>query len=331
MTDWLARTRALAFGAILLSAAPVAFADGPPAPTPDVAAPPVHAAPIETPTPAAEPAADASAPLEGRSGQIPLMDEGLSLDVPAGYKFYDADAAQDFLRRNDAAAPNGTVLGLIAPASADIDAPGAWATVVSYEPINYVPADGADGLSDPAFEDSVRTARDAQGRAFEGFAVQPAFDAMGASLTWAERSAAPGAGGRDFRHEQRLLGRYGVAGLTSIGSADQMGAITTAAPALFSMVSFPEGSRYGDYSPASDQVSAYSIPGLITGQPESNPNLVADAAMAGEGAGGDAIGAGGGIQGMFPWIALGVAALAGLGYMLSRRRRDVDAHLSPDD
>jgi uncharacterized membrane-anchored protein len=257
------------------------------------------------------------------------MDNGLTLNVPVTYKFYSAEEALAFLQRNGAAAPGGTVLGLLAPASTDVRAEGAWATVLSYDPINYVSADTASGLAAPEFEVRVHEARDAQGRPFEGFAAAPAYDANTYQLTWAERSAAPASGGRDFRHEQRLLARYGVVGLTSVGSADQQPAINAAAPALFNMVSFPAGRRYTDFSPASDATSAFSIPGLVTGVPEADPNLIADAASAG--GANQSSGASGGLQGMFPWIALGIAALAGVGYMISRRGQSEDARLTPDD
>ncbi len=52
--------------------------------------------------------------------------------------------------------------------------------------------------------------------------MQPAFEATAPHVAWAERSPRRARGGRDLRYEQKILGRNGVAGLTSIGSADQM-------------------------------------------------------------------------------------------------------------
>ncbi|HRE45432.1 MAG TPA: DUF2167 domain-containing protein, partial [Terricaulis sp.] len=68
-----------------------------------------------------------------------------------------------------------------------------------------------------------------QNRPFEGFIVAPAFEPGAPSLAWAERAARPGAQGADLRHESKALGRYGVATLTSIGSADQLNEIAAAA------------------------------------------------------------------------------------------------------
>lgn len=290
----------------VLIAAP-AYADGVGDAGPDVAAPPVQATP--------QAATDASAAPEGRSGVIPLGDSSLALNVPDGYRFYSAEQAHAYLQRNNAAAPSGAVLGLLARADADIRQPGVWATVISYDAIGYVAPETAAGLSDANFEADVRNARTAQSRAFEGFAAAPAFDSEAVALTWAERTAAPASQGPDLRYEQKVLGRRGVACLTSIGSADQMTDIAAAAGDLRAMLSFPEGQRHGDFQPASDQVSAYSVPGLVTGVAAQPQALAEDAAAGAQGQT-----AFGGLSGWFPWIALGVVVLAGAGYLMMRRR-----------
>lgn len=316
-------TRALFAALAILVAAP-AFADGPGTAGPDVAAPPVRAAPVQPapaqtqPQPAAQPAA---APAAGRSGVIPLNGDELTINVPNGYRLYSAEEAYAFLQRNSAAAPSGTVLGLLAPANTDVRANNVWATVISYDAVGYVQAETASGLSDANLETQTRDARVAQNKPFEGFAVMPAFVGEGTpQVVWAERTAAPGgAQGKDFRHELKLLGRYGVATMTSIGSADQMPAIEAAAADMQNMLSFPAGRTHADFQAASDTVSAYSVPGLVTGVAAETQALAETA-----GSGGEAQTAFGGLAGYFPWIALGVVVLAGVGYMMMRRRDDDD-------
>lgn len=311
-----------AAGAVLAAAllASPGFADAPRVDTPDVAAPPLRAAPIQ-PAPAAAPQAQpAATPAPaGQTGAITLPPgTSLQLTVPAGYRFYGPDQARAFLQRNNAATPPGEVLGLIAPSSTDIQSPDAWATIIAYDPIGYVPSDGQDALADPGFDAVVRAARVGANRPFEGFALTPAYVDAGANLTWAERSAAPGAGGRDLRHEVRILGRRGVACFTSVGSADQMGAMTAAAPDLVAMLRFSPGAGHVDYAEG-DQRSNYDLAGLVTNLPIASENLTAEGASLD----GPASGAGGGagLQGYYPWIALGVAALAGVGYFVMRRFR----------
>lgn len=297
-----------ALAALALFMVAPAFADGPGDAGPDVAAPPVRAAPAPQGQPSAAP--------QGRSGVIPLSDE-LALNVPNGYRFYSAEEAHAFMQRANAPAPNGVVYGLLARANDDVRAPGTWATVISYDAIGYVQPATASGLGDANFETQVREARQTQSRTFEGFAAAPSFETETPYVVWAERTAAPGgAGGKDLRYEQKVLGRSGVACLTSIGSADQMTEITAAAADLRGMLTFPDGKRHADFQAASDQVSAYSVPGLVTGVATTEPQALADAASTG---GQTAFG---GLSGYFPWIALGVVVLAGAGYMLMRRRKD---------
>lgn len=306
-------TRAVLAALTLLVAAP-AYADGPGNAGPNVAAPPVRAAPVTPP-------ANSTAAPEGRTGVIPLGNDGLSLNVPAGYRFYSAAEAQAYLQRANQSAPNGVVYGLLARNGEDIRAPGTWATVVSYDAIGYVQPETASGLSDANFETQVRDARQTQNRRFESFAADPSFNTETPYLAWAENVAAPGgATGKDLRYEQKLLGREGVACMTSIGSADQMPEIAAAAAELRGMLSFPEGKQHGDFQAASDQVSAYSVPGLVTGVATSQTLVATNAADTGDG-GQTAFG---GLSGYFPWIALGVVVLAGAGYLLMRRRGEDD-------
>ena len=306
--------------AFAVALAPAAFADGPGDAGPDRAAPPVRAAPL-----APQGAANQARP-EGRTGVIPLNNGEVTLNVPRGYAFYPAAEAYAYLQRSNATAPSGAVLGLIALDNADIRAPDTWATVVSYDAIGYVQPETAAGLSDSNFEAEVRTARLAQNRAFEGFAAPPTFDAQAPHVVWAERSAAPGSGGKDFRHEQKSLGRYGVACLTSLGSADQMDEIVAAAANLQAMLTFPEGKRHSDFQAAADQVSAYSVPGLVTGVPASTQSIANVASTNGSGQTSF-----GGLAGWFPWIALGVIAVAIGGYMMMRRRDEDDDGDDDDD
>lgn len=302
-------------GAFALALVAPALADGPGSAGPDVAAPPVRAAPL---TPAAQQAAP-----EGRTGVIALADGAFSLNVPAGYRFYSAEEAYAYLQRNNAATPSGSVLGLLAKSGVNVRAPGTWATAVSYDAVGYVQPETASGLADANFEADVRTARASQSRPFEGFAMDAAFDAAAPELMWAERSAAPGSQGPDLRYEQKALGRNGVAALTSVGSADQMPEMQAAAADYKAMLSFAEGQRHADFVAASDQVSAYTVPGLVTGL------SAAEVAAAAEAQGEKQQGMGG-LSGWFPWIALGVVVLAGLGFMMTRRRTP-DADLEEEE
>ena len=333
-------------GAVLALAAP-ALGDGRPetaplppraaaqpqvAPAPSAA--PLRAAPVQPsaapaqPAPAAAPAAATAAPAAApaaaaapRTGAITLADGAVVVTTPAGFEFWPAAEAQAYLQRANAPAARGQVQGMLAPAGSRPTQANFWGTVVAYEPIGHVAADSAPGLQAASFEADVRAARTAEQRGFEGFAAQPAFDPAGASLSWAERSAATAANARDLRHEQRVLGRAGVVSLTTVARNDQLGAINAAAPDMLGSVAFPAGRRYADFIAQTDPASSYDLPGLITGRQSE----VATAAGAQGLAAVPEKTQGAGIQGWFPWIAVGVVVLAVLGwFVMGRRNKDVE-------
>ena len=286
---------------LALGFATSAFADGHGNAGRDIAAPPTHEAPITR-----------QAMPEGQTGQVSLLNNQLSLNVPTGWKFYSAEEAYAFLQRTKSAAPNGSVLGLLARDNINPRQDNSWATVVSYDEIGYVQPETASGLSDANFEQTVRDARHTQNRPFEGFATPPAFDAALPAVAWAEHQVAPGAGGADLRLEKKFLGRKVVATLTTIGAGDQQSAMQKADDELTPALTFVPGWRQADFQPATD-----SVPGLVSGVPTAGaaPQAVADTG---------AQTSFGGLAGMFPWIALGVVALAGAGYMLTRRKKPED-------
>ncbi|MEQ1491111.1 MAG: hypothetical protein ABL932_11235 [Terricaulis sp.] len=115
-----------ALAALALVVVAPAYADGPGNPGPNEAAPPVRAAPT-TPPPAAQPAAAQT----GQTGIVPLGNSGLSLNVPANYRFYSAAEARAFAQRANQQVPSGDIYGLLARNGDDIRAPGTWATIVS--------------------------------------------------------------------------------------------------------------------------------------------------------------------------------------------------------
>jgi uncharacterized membrane-anchored protein len=302
-------TQLLIAVSLAFAAASPAHGDGRGSAGRDIAAPPSHPAAVRIqPSP------------QGRTGQISLSNDQLSLNVPHGWKFYAPEEAYAYLQRTNSAAPSGTVLGLLARDGINPREAGSWAVVVSYDEIGYVQPQTASGLTDANFEQSVRDARHAQNRAFEGFAAQPAFNTAPPTLAWGERAAAPGTGGADLRIEKKFLGRKGVATLTCIGSADQMDEMQKANAELTPALTFKQGYRQVDFQPSSDQVSNYSVPGLITGvaTPASAPQALADNSQS------QSQTSFGGLAGVFPWIAIGVVVLAGLGYMLTRRKKPED-------
>jgi hypothetical protein len=201
--------------------------------------------------------------------------------VPANYYFVPAADARAYLQRIGAPAPAGEVHGMIAPAGVRSIDPGFWGAVVSTNPLGHVAEERADRFVAADFVEEARAARPASAPRLEGFAVAPIHDRSRHLTAWTERSAG-GASARTIRSEQRLLGRNTVAGVTIDARADQLGAVSSAAPDIARMISFPAGQTYADYAPAGDPAPVYDLPSLVTLKPKpAGPAVAATASEPG--------------------------------------------------
>lgn len=288
----------------------------------------------------AQPAANGSGPAPfGQTGQITLADGAVKLDVPAGYYFLPAPEALAHLRRINATVPAGNVLGLLAPAGLRPIDDGFWGAVVSHNPTGYVAAERADRFAQADFVQEVRDARPTAQPRLEGFAVAPTFDTTRYGAAWAEQFASKTAGARNLRHEQRLLGRSGVAGLTIDAKPEQLAAVTAAAPGMFRMLSFAPGRTYRDYDAAKDGQPQFDLPSLLTNKPRVTPasapgapkTTAAPAATTAPSGTAEIQGqaapnpvAGLVSQPWFPWAAAGLVGLAILPWLFRKRRDDAE-------
>jgi uncharacterized membrane-anchored protein len=302
------------------AAAPATQTPTAPAPT---AEPAGEAAAPPPAAPVAEPAGDSFAP---RTGPIDLADGAVRLTVPSSFAFYPEPVARQYLTDAGAAPPSGIVLGVIAPTGLRPGASNFWGSVVSWDPIGYVPATEPAMLESGGVENAVRTARAQQQRRFNGLQTDPVFDGERVAVTWAERMAPPAGEMKTVRHEQRVLGRRGAVGLTSVVSPMVLGQVEAVAPQMRGMVGFPAGGSHGDFVTASDPAPRFTLVGVVTGQPMDAP--VAAAASTG--------GRLGGAMQYLPWI-VGAALVVGIAAWLLLGRRgprdefddEEDANLRP--
>jgi hypothetical protein len=323
---------AVAVIAAMTLAAGAAFADGP-ASTAPIFPTPAPAAPAAPPpaTPSLQPAAAPS----GQSGAVSLRNGDLRMQIPANWTLYSREEALAFLARANAPAPSGDIFGLLAPIGKPPTDPSFWGAVVSFDPVGPVAETGTDALAAPGLIDQLKPLRQTLSRSLEAFAAQPAYAPSADALTWAERYAGTAAD-RTHRHEQRLLGRDGVAGLTVLSPAGAFADVQAASGQMLGMLSFAPGKTLADAE--KDKPSAFDLAGLITGLKKP----ISDALATPAGSGGPGVGAGlagaaaGALawaSGWFHWLAMAMVALAALPWLLYSnpgvRRREDDPNLQP--
>jgi uncharacterized membrane-anchored protein len=207
---------------------------------------------------------------KGVTQSIPLADGALRLDLTRGYVFIPPPKVPPILKKLDAPAPSATVLGAVAPGGRAAGDARYWVAVLTYDPVGHVPETGADELGAITFIDTVKAARPPT-PGLQSFAVAPNYDPIGKALIWCEQYAAKSSRENAIRHEQRLLGRAGDAGVTTIGRPGNLEAVKGGAKAVLAMLAFNDGYRYVDFVEASDRVSDYDLPGLISGKRRAPP------------------------------------------------------------
>jgi len=247
---------------------------------------------------------------------------GLNLALRNGYQFIPAADVSPILQQLNAPPSAAPVLGAVVAEKSRPGDRGYWISVITEDPIGHVMETGGDEIGSMTFLDSVKKARPAS-PALTAFAVTPAYAREAKTLLWAEKfDAKPPT--PDLRHEQRLLGRNSVAGVTTIGAAKSLKGITGSAKTVMAMLSFAPGKAYGDFSSAVDRVSEYDLPGLITGKRKAGPMADAGAAApnpAPAPAFALADLAPGGKLQWAPWLGGGIVALGGVYLLISALRR----------
>jgi uncharacterized membrane-anchored protein len=197
-----------------------------------------------------------------------LGDGTVHLDLTSGYVFIAPRDVPTTLSRMNAVGPNAPVLGGIAQAKKRAGQADYWVAVLTYEPIGNVRETGVDEMTGISYINTVKAARPAN-PPLEIFAIAPSYDPGTRTLSWGERYTPTTAKPNALRYEQRVLGRSGSAGITLLGRPAMLDTLRFEGRNVRQMISFNPGQRYTDFSPTTDRVSLYNLPGLIDGKPRA--------------------------------------------------------------
>lgn len=219
--------------------------------------------------------AEFEASLEKQTGTIKLPGANITLAVPSGFYFLDAEDGRAVLEDAWGNPPDSTISGMLFPAGKSPFDQGVWGVVFTYDPSGYVSdADAADidyDMLAAEMRDSIDTenaARKSQGYQtidFVGWATQPRYDSKAHKLYWAKELAFEGEDLNTLNYEMRVLGRHGVLSLNFVTDMNQLGGVEAAAPAVLAIPEFDAGYRYEDFNQATDAKADYGIAGLVGG------------------------------------------------------------------
>lgn len=213
--------------------------------------------------------------LHYKTGTITLKDGIASVNIPANFKFLDADESNYILEEVWGNLKGQTSLGMLVPAESRASIAD-YAFLIEYNDIGYVKDNDAgdinyDELLQQMKEESAeankeRVVEGISSMNLVGWASKPYYDKERNVLHWAKEFRVAGSEMNTLNYDVRVLGRNGVLVLQAVSGMDQMDSVRQNITPLLNAVSFTEGNRYADFNASTDNVAAWTIGGLVAGK-----------------------------------------------------------------
>src|SRR5437899_840933 len=214
------------------------------------------------------------AQLRYRTGRVTLRGGLATLDLPADFRYLDAQETDVVLRAWGNPAGHET-LGMLVPAGVRVLAPEGWGVIISFGEDGYVKDDDAakidyhDLLTN--MQQATREANPERAKAgyatveLVGWAEPPRYDSMAHKLYWAKDLKFTDDSAHTLNYNIRVLGRRGVLVLNAVASMDRLESVRRDMAKVIGFVEFSGGHRYADFIPGTDKVAEYGIAALIAG------------------------------------------------------------------
>ncbi|CAN5418845.1 DUF2167 domain-containing protein [soil metagenome] len=215
--------------------------------------------------------------MKYQQGIITLKGDFAKLNIPAGFKFLNAEQSQYILHDVWGNPERPDVLGMIFSEDGTPYTDSSYVFVVSFDDMGYVKDDDAketdyDELlkqmqDDEAEENKQRVAAGYSSIHMAGWAQKPFYDDKRKVLHWAKDLLFSDADGvRTLNYDVRVLGRKGVLSLNAIASMSELPLVKANIDKILTIASFTEGNAYADFDDNTDKIAAYTIGGLVAGK-----------------------------------------------------------------
>ncbi len=225
------------------------------------------------------------ASLDFRQGEIALLADVATLNVPEDFYYLSPSDAQKVLVEAWGNPPGEETLGMLFPSDVTPLDPEAWAVVFSYDADGHVSDEDAGGIDYAAMlEDMQAGAREESEARVEqgyssieivGWARPPHYDASTHKLYWAKEIKFGDDPEHTLNYNLRVLGRQGVLVMNFVAGMAQLADIESKLDGVLAIAEFDQGSRYADFDPSVDKVAAYGIGALIAGKLAAKAGLFA--------------------------------------------------------
>ena len=171
------------------------------------------------------------AQLRYRTGRVTLRGGLATLDLPADFRYLDAQETDVVLRAWGNPAGHET-LGMLVPAGVRVLAPEGWGVIITFSDDGYVKDDDAAKIDYrkllTSMQQATRDANPERAKAgyatveLVGWAEPPHYDSLAHKLYWAKDLKFTDDSAHTLNYSVRVLGRRGVLVLNAVASMDQL-------------------------------------------------------------------------------------------------------------
>jgi len=214
-------------------------------------------------------AADEAQPYHFEKGPIAAkVTDRSTLQLPEGFLWLGSEDARRALEKMGNFPPP-SLRGLITAPKAN------WFVVVSYIDSGYIKDDDAKDWDADDLLQSIKSGTDEDNAKRKaagtpelgilGWAEKPHYDEATHKVVWAVRSRSSDEQEDGVNFNTLTLGRYGYISMNLVTALALLPANRPNADLLLANLSFDEGSRYSDFSSATDKVAAFGLAALIAG------------------------------------------------------------------
>lgn len=214
--------------------------------------------------------------LNYETGAVMLPGGKIKLNVPAGFKYLNAEQSKFILTDLWENPPREDVLGMIFPATSTLSDENSYAFIISFDPIGYVKDKDADDINyddlmkemkkEEATENTRRESLGYDAIHMIGWAQQPYYDKVNKVLHWAKELRFGQDEYSTLNYDVRILGRHGVLSMNAIGTMETLPAVKKDIDKVLLIPSFTDGNRYQDFDSKTDEVAAWTVGGLVAGK-----------------------------------------------------------------
>jgi uncharacterized membrane-anchored protein len=214
--------------------------------------------------------------MKYQTGVVKTTNGVAQLNVPAGFKYLNAQQSNYVITELWGNPPRTDVMGMLFPESGGPFADTSYAFIISYKAIGYVKDEDADKIDYDDMlknmqkeEVEVNVERKKNGYPsihIVGWAQKPFYDKTNKVLHWAKELKFGDSEDRTLNYDIRILGRKGILSMNAVATMNELDMVKKDINKVLHIAEFTEGNKYSDFDSNIDEVAAWTIGGLVAGK-----------------------------------------------------------------